>query len=314
MKKISFILILIFSLTVNTHGQDSLKIKLKPKSFLYENFHYPNFANLKIDTVKTLPFTHPQKINKTSLLIYGGITLATGIGVHIYQSNAWWRNQNSHFHFENDNKYALQIDKYGHYYGAYLLGHIFSSTLEASNLDLESSYQYGALLSFLFQMYVEIEDGFGPNWGFSPGDAGADLLGSAYFLSQYYFPVLHNFQPRLSYWPTEKVLSGKTNAIIIDDYEGQTFWMSIRVKDLLPKSLAQYWPTFLMLAVGTDARNLDGHGGGQREYFLSFDIDYDVLPLHGEFGQWVKNTLGLFHFPMPGIRLSPGFAGFAIIY
>ncbi len=314
MKKNFYILITILFIAVNINGQDSLNINPKVKPFLYENFLYPKFSNLKIDSVRSTPFLTREKIKTKSLLIYGGLTLAAGIGVHIYQSNAWWRNQNSHFHFENDNKYALQIDKYGHYYGAYLLGHIFSSTLEASNLDLESSYQYGALLSFLFQMYVEVEDGFGPNWGFSPGDAAADLLGSTYFLSQYYFPVLHNFQPRLSYWPTEKVLSGKTNAIIIDDYEGQTFWMSIRMKDLLPESLAHYWPAFLMLAVGTDARNLDGHGGGEREYFLSFDIDYDVLPLHGEFGQWVKNTLGLFHFPMPGIRLSPGFAGFAIIY
>ncbi len=312
-KALSIIFVLMIYFNV-INAQDSLAQSLNPKPFLQKDFIASKIWINSIKPVKTFPFMQPQKVNKKSLLWYGGLTLAAGIGVHIYQSNAWWRNQNSHFHFENDNKYALQIDKYGHYYGAYLLGHVFSSTLEASNVDLEKSYLYGSLMSFLFQMYVEIEDGFGPNWGFSPGDALADLLGSTYFLSQYYFPIMHNFQPRLSYWPTEKVLSGKTNAIIIDDYEGQTFWMSIRMKNLLPSELSKYWPTFLMLSVGTDARNLDGHGGGEREYFISFDIDYDVLPLHGEFGQWVKNTLGLFHFPMPGIRISPGFAGFAIIY
>jgi len=288
-------------------------IKLIAKPFLYQNFQIAKF-NSKINYVNNLKYPVSQKLNYNSLMIYGGITLASAVAVHIYQSKAWWYNQNSHFHIQEDNTYALQIDKYGHFYGAHLLGHIFSSTLEASNVDLKSSYQYAALLSFLYQMYVEVEDGFGPNWGFSPGDALADLLGSSYFLAQYYFPVLHNFSPRLSYWPTEKVLSGQTNAIIIDDYEGQRFWVAMKMKKLLPDEISKYWPSFLMLSLGTSARDLDGAGGGHREYYIAFDIDYDVLPLHGEFGQWIKNTLDYFHLPMPGIRFSPNFAGFALLY
>jgi VanZ family protein len=297
-------------------AQDSSNIdsiKLKPKPFLYQDFQIAKL-NSKIKYVREVKYPVPQRLNYNSLMLYGGITLASAVAVHIYQSKAWWYNQNSHFHIQEDNTYALQIDKYGHFYGAHLLGHIFSSTLEASNVDLKSSYQYGALLSFLYQMYVEIEDGFGPNWGFSPGDALADLLGSSYFLAQYYFPVLHNFSPRLSYWPTEKVLSGHTNAIIIDDYEGQRYWVAMKMKKLLPDEISKYWPSFLMLSLGTSARDLDGSGGGHREYYLAFDIDYDVLPLHGEFGQWIKNTLDYFHLPMPGIRISPNFAGFAFLY
>ena len=57
-------------------------------------------------------------------------------------------------------------------------------------------------------MYVEIEDGYGANWGFSPGDAIADVVGASYYLGQYYFPVLKHIQPRVSYWPTDKVKSG----------------------------------------------------------------------------------------------------------
>ncbi len=310
------LLALLFSQSSVALAQDRLDVnylKLKPKPFLYQNFQNAKL-NSEIPLVKNHYEVFRRKVNYNSLMIYGGITLASGIAVHIYQSNAWWNNQNSHFHIQEDNTYALQIDKYGHFYATRLLAHAFSSTLEASNVDLESSYQYGALLSFLYQMYVEVEDGFGPNWGFSPGDATADLLGSSFYLAQYYFPVLHNFSPRLSYMPTEKVLSGHTNAIIIDDYEGQSFWIAMKMKKLLPDAISKYWPSFLMLSLGTSARDLDGAGGGHREYYLAFDFDYDVLPLNGEFGQWIKNTLDYLHFPMPGIRFSPNFAGFALLY
>ncbi len=262
----------------------------------------------KIDPLKT-------EINYGMLAGMGAVTLGVGVAVHIYQANAWWKDQRQKFRFVNDWNYALWIDKVGHFFGANLLAHGFSGGLEAANVQSEESAIYSSILSLTFQMYVEIEDGFGAQWGFSPGDAASDFLGAAYYLGQYYYPVLKHFQPRVSYWPSEKFRSDQhQDGNIIDDYEGQKYWISIRMKEILPNNIAEYWPSFLMLAVGMGVKNLDGAGGGQREFYIAFDFDAETIPLHGKFWTFVKNTLNYQHFPMPGIRITPNAAFFGIVF
>ncbi len=264
-----------------------------------------------------------NQINYTNLAIIGAVTLASGVAIHIYQKNTWWADQSSTFKIVNDWEYALWIDKIGHFYGTHLLGHAFSSAFEGSGIRNDKAVIYSAAAAFAFEMYVEIEDGFGKNWGFSPGDAGADLLGALYFLGQYYYPFLKNFQPRVSYYPSEDLLNppkpGDRDRLhiannVTDDYSGQKYWLAVRVKNLLPESIARYWPSFLMLSVGTGLKNWNGFGKGQRELYIAFDLDAEELPLHGEFWQFVKNTLNYIHFPMPGIRITPDAAFLAFVY
>ena len=172
-----------------------------------------------------------------------------------------------------------------------------------------------AIGAFAFQMYVEIEDGFGKNWGFSPGDAAFDLMGALYSLGQHYYPVLKNFQPRVSYYPSLEQREGKRkDGNIIDDYAGQKYWMGIRMKNILPKSISKYWPSFLMLSVGMGLKNWNGFGKGDQDLYIAFDLDAEELPLHGGVWQFIKNTLNKIHFPMPGIRITPHAAFFAIVY
>ena len=298
-------------------GQDSLKIILPAKKIDAIKFFDSKFVGylntLKIEKDHPDPFK--REIDYGMLAGVGGIMLGTGIGVHIYQANAWWKDQRSKFHIVNDWYYALWIDKIGHFYGANFTAHILSSGLEAANLSDEQCAIYGAVGSLMFELYVEIEDGFGPNWGFSPGDATADVLGSAYFLSQYYFPVLKNFQPRFSYYPSKEFREGlRKDGNFIDDYHGQKYWIAFRMKELLPKSISEYWPSFLMISAGMGVKNLDGSGGGTREFYISLDLDPTAIPLHGKFWQFIKNSLDYIHFPMPGIRVSPDAAFFVFCY
>jgi hypothetical protein len=254
---------------------------------------------VKIDPLRT-------EIDYPVLALVGGTALAVGTAVHFYQANAWWKDQRTSFKFQNDPAYALGLDKIGHFYGAYLLSHFFSAGFEAANIQAEQSALYGSLAALAFQIYVEIQDGFGAQWGFSTVDAAADMLGAAYAVGQYYVPYLKNFQPRFSYLPSEKFKSGQhKDGNIFDDYEGQKFWLSVRMKEVMPRTISRYWPSFLMLSFGIGVRNLDGSGGGQREYYIGFDFDAETIPLHGKFWQFVKNTLNYFHFPMPGVRISP---------
>lgn len=270
----------------------------------------PEMSDVKVPVYD--PFL--QKINYKILAGIGAVYLGTGIEINIYQHNAWWSSDRTSFHLQNDWVYALWLDKVGHFYAATLLAHTFSAGLEAGNVSLEQSAIYGSVLGMAFQLYVEVEDGFGAQWGFSPGDAYSDVLGSGYALAQYYYPFLKNFQFKFSYYPSLKMREGLHKGIAIDDYEGQKYWLSMKMKNLLPQSIAEYWPSFLDLAVGMGVENLNGRGGGQQEFYIALDFDAESIPLYGKGWQFIKNTLNYFHFPMPGIRITPKAAFFVLCF
>jgi hypothetical protein len=258
-----------------------------------------------------------KDINYAVLAGMGAAFLGTAISVHLYQQKAWWSNQRTSFHFQNDWNYALGIDKIGHAYGAMLIQHGISSGLEAANLSSQQCVWYGSIAALSFQTFIEIEDGFGPQWGFSPGDFYSNVVGSAYPVLQYYYPVLKNFMLKVSYWPHDlnktNPVSGQKH-IVADDYHGQKFWFSTRIKNILPRSVDSIWPEFLMLAIGMGVKNLDGNGGGQRDFYIALDLDAETIPLYGSFWQFVKNTLNFVHLPMPGVRVTSGGAFFVFCY
>ena len=47
--------------------------------------------------------------------------------------------------------------------------------------------------------YIEIGDGFGKNFGFSPSDMASNVAGSSFYLAQHYLPVLQIFSPKYTY-------------------------------------------------------------------------------------------------------------------
>ncbi len=281
--------------------------------FRADSAHLPTLNFLKYNN--SLPDPLKTKINYP-VLGGVGLGLATAVySINNYYQHTWWRAERTSFKFVNDWEYALWIDKFGHLFGTYLQAHAFSSALEAANVDLETSVLTGAALAFGLQLYVEIQDGYGPKWGFSPGDAVSDALGAIYYVAVYYYPFLKNIQPRVSYFPSKEMLDGtKPDMNISDDYEGQKLWLSFRMKNLLPDNISYYWPSWLMLSVGYGVSDLNGSGGGTKKVFIGFDFDAEELPLHGKFWQFVKNTLNYIHFPMPGIRISPDTAFLVFAY
>jgi len=293
--------------TYSQAGKHYLKLELNNEmgnSFQPKLF---DLSKYEIDPLKS-------KVNYTILAGLGALYLGTGIGVHIYQRNAWWKDQRTSFHFQNDWAYALWDDKLGHFFAATLLVHAFSAGLEAANFQTNDAMLYGTITALAFQYYVEIEDGFGAQWGFSPGDAMANTLGAGYAFAQFQFPFLQNFQFKYSYYPSVKMRNGEHKGNIFDDYEGQKYWLSFRMKNLLPDKISKVWPDYINLAIGTRVDNLDGKGGGTREVYIALDFNPLALPFHGKFGNFVKNTLNYFHFPMPGLRISPTSAFFVFLF
>jgi len=305
-------LILIFIINFNINFAQKLNFNARIDSISSVE-PVVNFSLL--DTVKYKPFKPQLKLNYPVLGLTGLITATSIYLINDYYAHTWWRNNRTHFKFVNDWKYALWLDKIGHAFGTTFIAHGISSAMEAGNVPTIPALWIGAAGAFALQLYVEIQDGYGPNWGFSPGDAASDLLGAAYYVAQFYYPYLKNFQFRFSYYPSRKFLNGQMkDHNISDDYEGQKLWVSMRMKNILPESISEYWPDFLMLAVGYGVSDLDGNGGGVKKFFIGLDFDAETIPLHGRFWNFIKNTLNIIHFPLPGIRISPNAAFLVFAY
>jgi Predicted periplasmic lipoprotein (DUF2279) len=258
-----------------------------------------------------------KKINYTNLAIFGGVNLSAFAAAHIYQAHVWWNMfaPNHGFRAGWEPDYALAFDKEGHAMAAHFLSNYVSSIFESANYDSESAHLYAAGISMFYEIYIEIMDGTSKGYIFDCGDLTADMTGTLYALSQYYFPYLKNFQPRISYWPSPTIRNGSKEHNVFDDYAGQKHWIAVRMKEILPKGLAQYWPSFLMLSVGTALENyFMNYRLLRRELYIAFDFDPTVIPLYGQFWQFVKNVLCYVHFPLPGLRLVPRVSLFGFSY
>lgn len=270
--------------------------------------------NFKLICADADSSSHSQsKVNYTKLALVGAGTVGTIAVIHVYQQHAWWSGQRRSFHIVNDWEYALNIDKIGHFYGATLISNLFSGSLKWAGIDEKKAMIYGALLGTVFGLYVEFEDGFATDWGFSPGDAGADILGAWYPVVQHYVPFFRNFNFKWSYIPTTQLKTG-VKKIFIDDHEGQTMWLSISLNNFLPEKIEKFYPDFLNIAIGYGVRNLDGRGGGQREFYISLDYDLEKLPGDGWLWKFIKKNLNYIHLPAPAIRLTPRFAFFGFFF
>jgi hypothetical protein len=269
----------------------------------------------------SIPSSNETPQVKTARLAIVAGALAAGITtIHLYQANGWWKDNRSAFHFQEDLRYGLSVDKLGHFYGTAVLTFVFKKSLEWCSFSEESALHWGAGASALFQTYVEIEDGF-HTWGFDRVDFATDLAGAAYPIAQYYWPYLRNFNFKFSYHASPLLntkgldvgFKGQKH-IILDDYEGQTIWLSLRMNDLLP-AVAQVWPDWLCLAFGYGARDVGTAGGAYSVYFLALDFDVTkIIPQDTPFLRTLSESLNFIHLPAPAVRFSPGIVWYGLYF
>ena len=253
-----------------------------------------------------------DSINYGRLALLGGLMVGSIVTIHLYQQAGWWADNRSPFHFQEDLTYGRSVDKIGHFFGATAFTFVMRRALEGANLPRGKALWIGASGALLFQTYVEIEDGFS-TWGFDRVDWLSDLGGSAWPVLQNEIPVLRNYNLKFSYIPSNLLdrpggtgFKGQKH-LIIDDYEGQTFWLSVKMKNVLPVSLANYWPSFLCLAAGYGARDIAGiNSNPYSVVFLTVDYDFaEIIPQTSTFLKDMTEALNFIHFPAPAVRISP---------
>ncbi len=291
-------------------------------------------------------FLIPSDTLRRSRVTTIAVTGLAGYGTGMYLlGKAWYKNSlTSDFHFFDDNKEWLQVDKVGHIYSAYNDSRVVFQMFRWAGVKRSKAVWLGIGGGVLAQASLEIFDGFSTRWGFSWGDMAANTIGFAAFGLQEHlwqdqritFKVSSDFRdyehrPIMSDGPVGSLdhldrrardLYG--NAILarlLKDYNAQTNWISINPPSFSKKE-HKWWPAYLNVAAGYGAENLFGGFGNAwsyegdiytlnnkefpryRQYFVSLDIDFTRIPTRSPFLKTVFLCLNIFKMPAPALEYN----------
>lgn len=257
-----------------------------------------------------------------NVVAYGGTTIA------LY--NSWYKDYpQSNFHFFNDNKEWLQVDKVGHAYSAYSEGRASIEMWKWTGMERRKRIWLGGLSGLAYQTVIEVLDGFSSEWGFSWGDYTANILGSSLLISQELVWNEQRVSLKFSFHKNtyaNPVLEARANDIygsgtasrMLKDYNAQTYWLSANLQSFFKESNLPAW---LNIAVGYGADNMysavnntwiDKNGEHQnfsnlpryRQFYLSPDVDFTKIKTNSKFLKATFFVLNSFKFPAPSIELS----------
>jgi uncharacterized protein YfiM (DUF2279 family) len=252
-------------------------------------------------------------------------TAFVGTNVELFRRfrNAWWSGERVSFFFREDwDQDFRDQDKFGHMWGAYTLQRGGYTLLRGACVSQRRAVLYSALYSTLFQLQIEIWDGFYENFGFSWGDVLANTAGMSLGVLHAVRPSTRVVKPTISYSRTAAMKDQRPGDEIrySIDYAGQTFWFSFDVDAMLPPAASRYWPGLLRLSAGHSVTDwvLPRPAGvgpetpqqvvrGRRQILLSLDLDLSKLP--GSHPVWVffKDQLSYYRLPAPALQITPSF-------
>lgn len=254
---------------------------------------------------------------------------------------AWYKqNEMSGFHFFDDGKEWLYMDKLGHLYSGYNQTAMAHKAFKWAGYNESNSLLYGSLMSLGFQTTIEVMDGFSENWGFSVWDMGYNVGGVFGYYIQEKLWQEQRIKLKMSYWPVTyskdliqsesgqafTSLDQRTNQLFggsierfLKDYNGQTIWLSFNLKSFWSNSPLLDW---LSLAIGYSGQQMFGGFENQwtsegHTYVLTQDfnrykqiivaLDYDLSQIRTQ-SKFVNTLLdigNLIKWPAPGLEYNP---------
>jgi len=225
------------------------------------------------------------------------------------------------FHLFNDNKGFLQVDKFRHSYSAYCASNIWYNCLESSGFSKKTSLLLGGTIGTLLLLPKEIYDGFHRDGGFSCGDILANAAGSGFFISQELLFDDQILKYKSSF--TRSNFADQANGFLGNntiesyflDYNGHTYWLSININKIIPKSKLPDWINF---AAGYSANgmfgifeNIDSYEGVDipetqryRQFLVSLDIDWSNIKVKSKFLRTVFHGMNFIRIPFPTFEIN----------
>lgn len=263
-----------------------------------------------------------DSINRKRLYTVIGSESAFYLAGNAYLQYVWYKDHaRVPFHFYNDNKGYLQMDKFGHAYSAYHYSRKGYEALRWAGVSKKKSLIYGGPLGLFLQTPIEIFDGLYEGYGFSKGDMVANTFGSALFTVQQAIWDKQIVRMKFSYSPSgypkyrPKVLGSSQLESFFMDYNAHTYWFSVNLNDLVKIKKV---PSWLNLAIGYSANGMLGefrnpdyinglpapHLERYRQYIFSLDIDLSRIKTRSRFLRALFNQINVLKIPFPGIEYN----------
>ncbi|MDB9883219.1 YfiM family protein [Bacteroidia bacterium] len=212
---------------------------------------------------------------RKKVLIGGNAIAYTSLMTGLY--SLWYKDYPLEgFHFFNDNKEWLQMDKVGHSFSCYYEGVAGIEMMKWAGYSKKQYSLIGGSYGFLIQTSVEVLDGFSAGWGASMGDLAANTIGSGLAIYQslawdeqrVWMKYAYSHSPYARIRPN--ALGSSVPERMLKDYNGQTYWLSANISSFLKEYTK--WPKWLNIAAGYGT---DGMVGGHDNTYESEGIQYD---------------------------------------
>lgn len=266
--------------------------------------------------------TYPDSLNKKTLALAIGSETLFYVGGMSYLQFIWYKDQDRvPFHWYNDNAGYLQIDKFGHAYGAYIESMIGYHWLRRAGVSKKKALIYGGPLGLVLQTPIEIFDGIYEGWGFSWGDMIANASGSALVVGQELLFDEQIARFKFSFWRSpyadgaNGLLGDNFLESVFYDYNGHTYWLSVPINRLVFK---EQLPDWLCFSVGYSANGMLGefenyrYYRGQwlpeyerhRQFLFSLDIDTSRIHTRSKALNAVLKGLAYVKIPFPTFEIN----------
>ena len=279
--------------------------------FIQSNFVHAQLSakDTKLTRPPLISFRAADSLYKARVWTMSGVGAVAYAGSLLALKKAWYDNYDtSPFHFFNDNKEWLQMDKVGHVFGGYFESVWFSKAFQWAGVKRSKARWIGLGCGMAIQGTLEVFDGFSSKWGFSKGDIVANTVGCGLFIGQ---ELAWNEQricmkvsntprrysktsiasddptkPSSSLYERSNDLFGKTYLeTFLKNYNDQTIWVSINPASFMPHKNLPNWIKPINIAIGYGAENLYK---GDPEYFWTnngaqYSIDPKQYPRYRQF-------------------------------
>jgi uncharacterized protein YfiM (DUF2279 family) len=283
----------------------------------------------RTNCVRLFPFIPTDK--KIPIIIGANIGIYGGSMAALYQT--WYKNYpKGGFRSFNDWDEWMQMDKFGHVFSAYEMSRYGYMLWDYAGVSEKKKIWLGGLTGVAYQTVIEVLDGTRAQWGWSWGDVGGNVLGSAFFVSQQLAWKEQRIKIKTSFHRnrysasdlnqrSDQVFGRSLPERLLKDYNGQTYWLSANVQSFIPE---KKWPAWLNVAVGTGAegmfgarsnRSLDENGNVKfdrtdiarhRQWYLAPDIDLTAIPTRNKWIRGLLFVLNALKFPTPALEWSKG--------
>ena len=330
------------SIFSNSKNGDSLSIFTQPDTTSL----IPTLNRRQVARQLGIKFIHPYRFFENSKEFNRArvITASTGIGAMYAGTSIWWsaawysKYDRGKFKFFNDWGEWLQMDKASHAFDAYFLSKWGHNIYRWAGVDKKHAPWIGMLAGNIWQLSIEINDGFSSEWGFSWPDIAANMTGSAIFGIQQYLWGEQRFNVKISAFPirysddiksrTDALYGTTFSEMILKDYNAITIWLSASPGSFIKKPDSKF-PKWLAFSFGYGAKGMLGGYDNTwcenynsptgdcppentvdrsdiprlRRYYLSADIDFTKIKTNKPALKTFLELINIIKIPFPALEI-----------